>query len=228
MTDWLDWQGPLATWGVPLFLLAVALWLAAPALGRYRAERRLRRRLRRAGAGMLESVVLPDGLEGEVFIDYLLLTPRSIDVLMVQRYRGAIFAAEGMDNWSQVVGARTWRFANPLPELERNVMAVLQVAGKVPVEGHLVVSGEARFPKGQPAAVRGIETFAPAGGEAVPTPLRQAWQALRQAARPLDRQERRLWQESSRPADGVRDGLLALILAALAAAWLIWRLELLS
>ncbi len=225
MTDWLDWQGPVATWGVPLFLLALAAWLGTPAWRRYLAARRLRRRLRRAGVGMLESVVLPDGLEGEVFIDYLLLTPRSIEVLMVQRYRGAIFAAEGMDNWSQVIGSRTWRFANPLPELERNVMAVRQqVIGNVPVEGYLVVSGEARFPKGQPAAIRRVETFAPCTEKTLPTPLRQAWQALRQAARPLDRQERRLWQEASRPADGMRDGLLALILAALAAAWLIWRL----
>ena len=228
MSDWLDWQGPLATWGVPLFLLAVALWLGAPALRRSVAGRRLRRQLRRAGAGLLESVVLPDGLEGEVFIDYLLLTPRAIDVLMVQRYHGAVFAAEGMDSWSQVVGSRTYRFANPLPELERNVMAVRQAAGDVPVQGHLVVAGEASFPKGRPAAIRGIDAFAPAGDEAVPTPLRQAWQALRQAARPLDRQQRRLWQESSRPADGVRDGLLALILATLAAAWLAWRLDILS
>jgi len=108
------------------------------------------------------------------------------------------------------------------------VLAVRQVVGNVPVAGYLVVSGEAQFPKGQPAAIRRLETFAPCSDETVCTNLRQAWQALRQAARPLDRQERRLWQENSRPADGVRDGVLALILLALAAAWLIWRLELLS
>ncbi len=226
-----DWQALLTTWGVPLLLLLAALWLGRPALRRWRGERRLRRRLRQAGSGLLEGVVLDDGLDGEVFIDYLLLTPRAIHVLMVQRYRGAVFAAEGMDSWSQVVGQRTYRFANPLPELERNVMAVRQAAGEVPVEGHLVLPDAVQFPKGRPPVIRtvtkGLRFDAADPASPVPTALRHAWQALRQAVRPLDRRQRRLLQGESPTPDGLRVGLLAGALLLIAGAWLIWRLKLL-
>ncbi len=228
MTDWQHWQEPLTTWGVPVFLLLVALWLMLPAIRSRREERRLRNGLRRAGSGLLEGVVLDDGLDGEAFIDYLLLTPRAIHVLMVQRYQGAVFAAEGMDTWSQVIGQRTYRFANPLPELERNVMAVRQVTGNVPVSGHIVVPDGVQFPKGRPDAIRvitkGIRFDAADDNEAVPTPLRHAWQALRQAVRPLDRQQRRLLQGDNPAPDGIRDSVIALLLVLLATAWLIWRL----
>ncbi len=231
MTDWQHWQEPLTTWGVPVFLLLVATWLMLPTLRRRRGERRLRNGLRRAGSGLLEGVVLDDGLDGEAFIDYLLLTPQAIHVLMVQRYQGVVFAAEGMDTWSQVIGQRTYRFANPLPELEHSVMAVRQVVGDVPVSGHIVVPPGVQFPKGRPAAIRvmtkGIRFDAADGSETVPTALRHAWQALRQAVRPLDRQQRRLLQGDNPAPDGIRDSVIALILVLLAGAWLIWRLDIL-
>jgi len=215
------------TWTLPAVLLVLAALLALPLLRRWREEHALLRRIRRLGTASLHNVVIPDGIGGTVFLDHVVLHPDGILVLPVRRYQGAVFAADRIDTWTQVLGKRSYKFPNPLRELETALLAVRNLAPGVNVAGYLLVTREAAFPKGKPEA---IVSFAEArqrwgsGRKRTLSPaLQAAWHNLRDHAQPLDRQ----WQqEVLEPEKTARSTLVVAGLLLLAAvAWLGWRLK---
>ena len=146
-----------------------------------REERRLRRTIKRLGARTLRDIRLPDGMGGEVAIDFLLLARDALLVVGVKRFSGMIFGGPQTDQWTQVINRCSYKFPNPDHYLQRQVEAVrLRVPG-VSVNGiHLFTHG-ARFPKGQPDNVllpRDIRQKPPRLKK-IPKPLRKAWEELR-------------------------------------------------
>ncbi|MGD2136869.1 MAG: nuclease-related domain-containing protein [Gammaproteobacteria bacterium] len=142
-------------------------------------ERRIARATRRLGARRMKNLRLPDGVDGEVLIDYLLLGREAILVVSVKRYDGLIFGGERTDQWTQVINNRSYKFPNPDQHLRRQVNAVRLLAPDAPVTGvHLFTSG-ARFPKDRPASVILMEEIngRPRYSD-IPAPLRAAWETL--------------------------------------------------
>ncbi|MDH3452787.1 MAG: NERD domain-containing protein, partial [Gammaproteobacteria bacterium] len=104
------------------FLSAAALvivmpWLLRAPLRKYLDARRIRRAVRSLGAKVASDVAIPDGVEGTAYIDYLVMTPKYLLVVLVRRYPGAIFGAEKIEQWAQVMREGSFKFANPLTEL---------------------------------------------------------------------------------------------------------------
>ncbi len=112
-----------------------------------------RRRLSRLGYGQLSKLHCPDGLGYHFVIDRLILRHDGITVLMFINYPGKIFCADGIDDWTQMVGRKSYRFKNPLYELECQVKAVADTIPGVAVDGYLFFDLHASFPKGHPRRV---------------------------------------------------------------------------
>jgi hypothetical protein len=119
-------------------------------LGNWREERQIARMIRHLGARSLRNLQLPDGMGGEVAIEYLLLTRDALLVVGVKRFSGLIFGGPQTDQWTQVINRVSYKFPNPDGYLQRQVNAVHLLAPDATVLGlHLFTHG-ASFPRDKP------------------------------------------------------------------------------
>lgn len=143
---------------------------------------RLRKAIKRLGADSMSNVVLSDGMEGHVFIEHLVLTPAKVLVVSVRRYPGAIFAAENMDMWAQVTDSGSYKFPNPLHEIQSAASAVKTHLPDVVVDGIILFGRDSTFPKGKPDGVMHVSEIAklpaPGANTAVSEPVQKAWERL--------------------------------------------------
>lgn len=177
-------------------LAGVAVLAVAAVLGwRYwRRREAARERLRQVGViayDMIRDVLVPDGNEGQLHLDFVLLTASGMLVVDLRDVPGVIFGSETMDEWTVIDGPRRRTFPNPLGPLYDRMAAVKLVAGQVPVDGRVVFTARASFPKGQPPRVASIEAlpseFAVADHTLDPSPVAgwsEEWQALRAVSVP--------------------------------------------
>ena len=171
------WQGLLLA-----FFLGLALFIAWPPLQKIRAHYYLQHLISRLGSASLRHVSLLDGADVPLFIEYLILQPDGLLLLSVKPYRGNIFAAEKIENWTQVIRHHSFKFANPLHELELNLQALRGIASKVNIRGLVVFTQGASFPKGKPKSVCSFDELKQMAKKPdtreVPEILRQSWQQL--------------------------------------------------
>ena len=148
--------------------------------------------LARIGQRRLSDLVIPDGMDGEIHVDHLLLTPHGILVLELRNASGALFAGENMDEWRVIDQPRRYSFRNPLPGLEARVHAVETISGEVPVIGRVAIAGQVKFAGGRPPGVAMLaevaEEFSPRRSRKekanIPQDYLQAWERLRQTVKP--------------------------------------------
>ncbi|MDH3714312.1 MAG: NERD domain-containing protein [Gammaproteobacteria bacterium] len=163
-------------------VVIVAPWLLRAPLRRYLDARRIRRAIRSLGAKVASDVVIPDGLDGTVNIDYLVMTPAYLLVVLVRRYPGAIFGAEKIDQWAQVMRKGSYKFANPLTELQDIVAVVRNQLPSVPVKGAVLFDQDSVFPKGKPDGVLHLPDIDAETKHTplsdVPDELQRAWSTL--------------------------------------------------
>ncbi len=100
----------------------------------------------------LQDVVIPNGLDGDIQLEYVLLTVKGILVIDVKRFAGVVFAGEQIDEWTVAGKQRRFKFRNPLGALRDRVTAVSQVVPGAPVSGHVLFAA-AQFGKDRPAEV---------------------------------------------------------------------------
>jgi hypothetical protein len=183
----------LVAWGAgTVGLLALLVWL----IRRYRRfawRRSLLRALRRVSYDVVRDVLVPDGMEGQVHVDFLLLTQRGILVLDLREIPGLIFGGDQMDQWTVMTRKRRYSFGNPQGPLLDRIAAVKQIADDVPVEGRVLFTTRSRFPKGRPKSVLMLDSiraeYAPvdmASMEEVVSKYRPSWERLKASARPSD------------------------------------------
>ncbi len=120
---------------------------------RHRARRQLFKAFEAAAAAVLRDVLVPDGSGGHLHIDFLLLTGRGLLVVDFRDVDGIVFGGEHMREWAVMNGSLRSTFLNPLEALYDRVAAVRALAGDVPVDGRIVFTERAQFPKGRPPRV---------------------------------------------------------------------------
>lgn len=166
---------------VVVILLLLTLVLSKPLRNLF-DRFRVGRAIRRLGTASMSNVVLSDGMEGHVFIEHLVLAPNKVLVVSVRRYSGAIFAAENMDMWAQVTDGGSYKFPNPLHEIETAMAALKSHVPDTAVSGIILFGRESTFPKGKPEGVMHITevTKLPMPGQDTPVsePVRRAWDRL--------------------------------------------------
>lgn len=136
-----------------LLLLIVVLLMLRKRINSSWLNFKTRRCLERLGAKQASDLRLPDGLGGYFLIDRLILSEHGISLLMHNRYPGKIFCADHIDDWTQMLGKKSYRFKNPFYNLDLQVKAVSRFVPGVPVNGFVFFDHLAEFPKGHPERV---------------------------------------------------------------------------
>jgi hypothetical protein len=101
----------------------------------------------------IHDIVLPDGLGGQIHVEYLVLTARGMLVIDIKRFEGIIFASDRMNDWTVISKAGRYAFPNPQGTLYDRVAAVKRLVRDVPVEGFVLFAAGADFSKGRPKDV---------------------------------------------------------------------------
>lgn len=115
--------------------------------------------LNRLGLKHISNFRCPDGLGDHFIIDRLLMRPDGISVIVFKQYPGIIFCADNIDEWSQILEGKSYKFKNPLIDLEHQVNAVSACIPGVAVNGYLFFDHQAFFPKGHPERVIQLNTI---------------------------------------------------------------------
>ena len=172
---------------VALAFIAIALLLILH-LNRGRLQLRLRdwrlqHCLSRIGSEQIRDLVCADGLDGHYTIDRLALTGDSILLISYKPYVGNIFCAQHISEWTQLSGQKSFKFENPLFEMDNQLTALKQIVGDAPLHGFLFFNQSAVFPKGHPPSVLQPDSippqFLPDQVNGVKANVRVAWDRLK-------------------------------------------------
>ena len=146
-------------------------------------EWRTQRCLKQIGYDQIRNLICPDGLDGYYTIDRLALVQDAILLIAYKPFGGNIYCAERITEWTQVIGQKSFKFANPLFELENQLTALKSLAGEMPLAGFLFFNHSAIFPKGHPDAVLNPDNipdrFLRANCEPANPQLQAAWKLLK-------------------------------------------------
>ena len=116
------------------------------------AERRaMRKAIQAISHEALNDLYVPDGMDGFIHIDCLVLTSNGVIVLDIRDVAGVIFGGAMMQEWVAMHNNRRDSFRNPLETLHDRVASVRVHAGAVPVKGYVLFTNRGRFEKGMPA-----------------------------------------------------------------------------
>lgn len=152
-------------WLLPLAALALLLliWLI------FRIVRRKSGGLEGALADIsfdrIEGLVIPSADEGEILIDYLILTSQGLLILEVKDNQGIVFGGDKLQDWTVINDKRRYTFSNPQPALYDRIAAVRQIVRDLPVSGRILFLDGADFTKGVPDLVTDLEELVSEFGE---------------------------------------------------------------
>lgn len=142
--------------GFVVILISVGSYFLYRNLRKYYSKHNYARLIKKISKYSLRNVIVPDAVEGTSIIDWVILTPQGILVLCIKNYRGMIFASDNIHQWTQVVARRSFKFDNPLQQLELDVVTIKTLAPGVNVKGFVVFDYDSHFPKGRPKNVTTI------------------------------------------------------------------------
>lgn len=144
-------------------LLLLLLWL----LYRFVKGRgsKLEQVLREIAYERVHDLVIPNGDDGEILIDQLLLTSQGLLVLELKDVDGAVFGSDKMEDWTVISEQRRYTFPNPQHALYDRIAAVRQIVRQVPVAGRILFLDGAEFSKGMPGLVSTLDQLLEEFGE---------------------------------------------------------------
>lgn len=153
----------LASEAVAIAIVVIALLLILFVNRRRLLERlhewQIQRCLDQIGGEQIRDLKCADGLDGYYTIDRLALTDDAILLISYKPFGGIIYCAERISEWTQVIGQKSFKFDNPLFELENQLTSLRLLTGSAPLRGYLFFNRRAVFPKGHPDAVLTPDTI---------------------------------------------------------------------
>ena len=152
-----------ARWLVPLALAVIALaWYL---VRRGRGGSRLTKVLTEIGFDRIDKLLIPNGDEGEIQIDHLILTSQGLLIIDIKDAIGTVFGSDKMKEWAVISDERRYTFPNPQAALYDRIAAVRHIVRQVPVAGRILFLDGAEFTKGVPKLVSDLDTLLAEFGE---------------------------------------------------------------
>ena len=137
---------------------AVALLLVVWLIYRRRMSgNRLQRVFDEISYDRIDDILIPNGEDGEIHIDHLLLTSRGLLIVDIKDVDGTVFGSDKMEKWTVISATNRFTFSNPQPALQDRIAAVRNIVRQVPVAGRLVFLDGGEFTKGVPELVADID-----------------------------------------------------------------------
>ncbi len=208
---------------VLLFAFFVSL---RPAFKKYLKERRVNKSVQQLGSQFLKQVILPDGVGGSIFLDYLILAQDSIVLIILKNFKGSIFCAENIEQWTQLIGNKSYKFPNILRQLDSDISSISSLVKGVDVTGLVVFSSDCEFPKGKPEQVKSITelTTKEVDKQLHSEKLLNAWYTLKEmAGSHLSTQS--FAEDYFKEKDVPTNYTLPVILFLSLITWLVWRIN---
>jgi hypothetical protein len=145
-----------------LGFVAVALiaFLGGRAWVLRRRDARRVARITSGAADYMRNVLVPDGNGGDYHLDFVMLTSRGVVIIDLRDIPGNVFGGDQMTDWTLMDGPRRTTFANPQSGLYDRIASVKAIAVDTPVEGRIVFTKRAKFPKGLPRFTVMLESVA--------------------------------------------------------------------
>jgi len=137
----------------------------------------------------MKDIVIPDGVYGYHFIDYLVVMPDCILIIGVQHNQGYIFGGSQIEQWTHVVNNRSYHFDNPLMKLNQYRQSLESLLPGANLAYKVVFLSDSSFPKGKPEDVVELDELANVLGEyAAMTPtttpeLMERWRELQESVK---------------------------------------------
>jgi hypothetical protein len=212
------------TWTIAGLIIILGLLLQSVWIKEYVCEWQLNHLLKNIGSESLHNVTIPDGMDGKIFIEYLILTPNKILLLGVKRYQGLIFAADKIDLWTQVIGNKSYKFDNPLRQLENDAVALNSIIEHSKIEGKVLFINGSEFPKGKPGnviTISDVKEWDEDQPSDIPEALHADWKQLLKLAVNNDIDKGVLIDENN--SSGLNLFSLMSMVTVLS-LWLVWRL----
>jgi hypothetical protein len=107
----------------------------------------------------VDNIIIPDGIGGLLEIEQLRLLEQGILIVETYQISGHLFGAEEIDQWTQLIKGRSYKFANPLRHIRTSRQAIMSLAPDTPIFYCVIFSGEASFPKGKPEGVSIVDSL---------------------------------------------------------------------
>jgi len=180
-------------WALLVVLFMTSISIALPALLKMTLRWRLHTKIKSLGSDSIQHVNLPDGLGGSLFYECIILNAHGLNIYNVARYRGNIFAADTIEVWTQVENNRSYKFPNPLLELESKKIALAAQLPGIPITPGLLLTNNVIFPKGKPESVHLLHTLPAVTTEASNPVYLEAWEKLKVMAQPLSENEKKIY-----------------------------------
>ncbi|MFW5450847.1 MAG: NERD domain-containing protein [Methylophagaceae bacterium] len=110
--------------------------------------------------GEIKDFIIPDGIGGLLEIEHLLLLDQGL--LLIESYpmAGNLFGSETIDQWTQILDGRSFKFANPLRHIRTSRQAIKLLAPNVPIFCRVIFTSDSIFPKGKPDEVSILSSLA--------------------------------------------------------------------
>jgi hypothetical protein len=153
-----------AKWLVPLgFALLIVVWVL---YRRRNSGSRLKKVLNEISHDRIDDLLIPNGDEGEIQIDHLLLTSQGLLIVDIKEAVGTVFGSDKMKEWAVISDERRYKFSNPQAALYDRIAAVRHIVRQVPVAGRILFFDGAEFTKGVPSLVSNLDELLEEFGEA--------------------------------------------------------------
>lgn len=159
IANWLSQHSWYVLIGASIIALSVIAFLTRRYLKRTVEYRTIKRIVKGWKGQFLNNVVLHDGLDSYIFIDYLIKLPNLILAINTYNYDGYLFGGESVDQWAHIVRYKSYKFDNPLYKLFESIHVLKDHVRDTRVEGRIVFSNNGSFPKGIPTGVSLLDTL---------------------------------------------------------------------
>jgi hypothetical protein len=101
----------------------------------------------------IKDIIVPDGIGGLLEIEHLILMEQGLLLIETYPMSGNMFGAETIDQWTQLIDGRSYKFANPLRHIRTSRQALVILAPNTPIFCRVVFNADSIFPKGKPDEV---------------------------------------------------------------------------
>ena len=149
---------------LPLLLVAL-LFVVWYVVRIRRGGNRLKKVLTEIGHERIDALLIPNGDEGEIQIDHLILTSRGLLIIDIKEAVGTVFGSDKMQEWAVISKDRRYTFPNPQAALYDRIAAVRHIVRQVPVAGRILFLDGAEFTKGVPSLVSNLDELLEEFGE---------------------------------------------------------------
>lgn len=173
-------------------VLILLLFLLLLARHRRRSEYQINKALKPLTRAEVKNIIIPDGIGGLLEVEHLILTEHGLLLIAVYPIHGDLFGGDKIDQWTQIVKGRSYKFANPLRHIRTAYQALKSLAPNIPIEYRIIFTADARFPKGKPEHVALIASLSKdmaslQSGPIMLEPAQQAWDRILRIARTAER-----------------------------------------